>query len=211
LYGAIATALFERERTGVARRLEVAMQDAVYASLASNLGMQWASQGKEGVPPRTGNRHGGLAEAPYNVYRTQDGYIAIICVGEVHWAALAAIMGKPELATDAKFASLAQRVIHMDEIDAIVSGWTLQSSTDDLFRRMIACRVPCAPVRTLEQVMHDPNLHARGALEWIDHPEFGRIVVQHSPLRFDGSKPRELEPSRKLGADTERVLAEIGT
>ena len=59
LYAAIATALFERERTGVGRLVEVSMQEAVYASLSSNLGLWYGSGGR--APPRTGNHHGGLA------------------------------------------------------------------------------------------------------------------------------------------------------
>ena len=68
LFGAIMTALYEREHTGVARVVEVAMQDAIYSSLASNLGMLHA-RGAE-APARTGNRHGGLGVSPYNVYTT---------------------------------------------------------------------------------------------------------------------------------------------
>jgi len=56
--------------------------------------------------------------------------------------------------------------------------------------------------------MNDPNMHARGSLQWQDHPELGRIVVPHSPLRFAGAPLRPLTPSRKLGQDTREVLAE---
>ena len=66
--------------------------------------------------------------------------------------------------------------------------------------------MPCAPVRDLQEVMNDPNMHARGALQWQNHPEHGRIVVPHSPLRFAGVTPRPLEPSHALGADTAAVL-----
>ncbi|MYM00149.1 CoA transferase [Novosphingobium sp. FGD1] len=206
LYGAITTALFERERTGIARRLEVAMQDAVYASLASNLGMHWGGEGDASLPARTGNRHGGLAEAPYNVYPTADGYIAIICVGEAHWRSLARLMGAEALADDERFATLKARVEHMDLIDATVTDWTSRHPSSALFEQMMAAHVPCAPVRTLDEVVADANMHARGALAWIEHPEYGRIVVQQSPFRFDGVPRIPLAPSRPLGADTQDIL-----
>lgn len=208
LYAAIATALFDRQRTGVARRVEVAMQDAVYASLSSSLGMFWGANGKD-IPARTGNRHGGLAESPYNVYATADGFIAIICVTEAHWQALVRAMGKAALAGDPRFATLTSRVANMALVDEIVAEWTRDIPTETLFRLLMAAKVPAAPVRNLDEVMNDPNMHARGTLEWIDHPELGRIVVQQSPFRFDGVPPVPLEPSRKLGSDTDGFLAQL--
>ncbi len=206
LYGAITTALYERERTGIGRQVEVAMMDAVYPSLSSSLGLHFGTGGD--VPPRTGNRHGGLAEAPYNVYPAADGYIAIICVGDVHWRSLLVAMDRQDLADDPRFASLRDRVAHIDDVDAAVSAWTAGQSKEALFAGLMAHRVPCAPVRSLDEVVHDPHMHERGALQWQDHPELGRIVVQHSPLRFAGSPLRELQPSRTLGADTDALLAE---
>lgn len=206
LYGAITTALYERERTGIGRQVEVAMMDAVYPSLSSSLGLHFGTGGD--VPPRTGNRHGGLAEAPYNVYPAADGYIAIICVGDVHWGSLLVAMDRQDLADDPRFASLRDRVAHIDDVDAAVSAWTAGQSKEALFAGLMAHRVPCAPVRSLDEVVHDPHMHERGALQWQDHPELGRIVVQHSPLRFAGSPLRELQPSRTLGADTDALLAE---
>jgi formyl-CoA transferase len=209
LYGAIVTALYEREHAGVARRVEVAMQDAVYPSLSSNLGMQWAQHDNSNPPPpRTGNRHGGLAESPYNVYPTSDGWIAIICVGEAHWKSFAGVMGQPELAADPRFVTLGKRVAAMDEVDAIVGAWTSQRTKEQAFDELMASGVPCAPVRDLKEVMNDPNMHARGSLQWQNHPELGRIVVQHSPLRFAGVTPCTLEPSKRLGAYTASVLRE---
>jgi CoA:oxalate CoA-transferase len=206
-YGAIVTALYERERTGIARRLEVSMQDAIYASLSSNLGKHWSS-GAQGDQARTGNRHGGLAECPYNVYPTLDGHVAVMCVGDDHFRTLATVMGQPGLADDPRYATLKSRVAQMDVIDAIVEAWTRPQTTKDVFDLLVAAHLPSAPVRDLDQVMNDPNMHARGALARIDHPEFGPMVVQHSPLRYDGVPQRPLEPSRPLGADTAKVLDE---
>jgi formyl-CoA transferase len=204
LYGAIVTALYEREKTGVGRQVEVAMLDAVYPSLSSSLGLYHGTEGN--VPSRTGNRHGGLAEAPYNVYPTSDGYIAIICVGDVHWRSLLTAMGREDLAEDPRFTSLKDRVAHVDEIDRVVGNWTEGLAKQALFELLQRHRVPCAPVRELREVVNDPHMHERGALQWQDHPELGRIVVQQSALRFHGSAPRPLEPSRTLGADADRVL-----
>ena len=73
LYGAITTALFEVERTNQGRSVEVSMADAAYFTLATHLG-QWQ---KTGTTMRNGNRHAGLAMAPYNVYECADGHLAL--------------------------------------------------------------------------------------------------------------------------------------
>ena len=204
LYGGIVTALFERERTGRGRTVEVAMLDAVYASLSSTLGMCFGLGWQEAE--RTGNRHGGLAESPYNVYPTSDGYIAIICVGETHWKNLLEAMQRPDLHDDPRFENLKSRVAHMDVVDELVTAFTRRSNKQDLFALLMKHRVPCAPVRTLMEVVNDPHLHQRGMLQWIDHPEHGRIVVQSSPLRSEGAPPVPHPPRRKRGADNEDVL-----
>jgi CoA:oxalate CoA-transferase len=203
LYAALVTALFDRERTGLGRRVEVSMQEAVYPSLASSLGRLAA--GIEQGPMRTGNRHGGLAEAPYNVYPTADGFIAILCVGEHHWESLLDAMGREELRGDPRFETLASRVQNMDAVDALVSDFTRRRNKQALFELLIGLQVPCAPVRELAEVVADPHLHARRALESVDHPIYGPMVLPHSPLRFDGLSPLPIEPSRELGADNARI------
>ena len=67
--------------------------------------------------------------------------------------------------------------------------------------------MPCAPVRTLQEVVNDPHLHERGSLQWIDHPEYGRIVLPASPLRFPGVEPVAYQPSAALGQNTAQILA----
>lgn len=206
LYGAVVTALYEREKTGKGRLVEVSMQEAVYASLSSNLGLYFDAGAN--VPPRTGNRHGGMAESPYNVYPTIDGYIAIICVGETHWKSLVKAMNHPELDSDPRFASLKTRVRNMDTVDEIVSSFTRQYTKQALFELLTKHRVPCAPVRDLDEVVNDPHLLARRALEWLEHPDLGRIPVPNSPMRYDGVDPKTLIPSRRLGQDSGAVYGE---
>ena len=206
LFGAIMTALYEREKTGVGRLVEVSMQEAVYASLASNLGLHH-SMGNA-VPPRTGNRHGGLAEAPYNVYPTSDGHIAIICVNETHWKSLLAVMQRQDLLTDPRYLDLKSRVAHMDEIDALVGSFTSRFAKQELFDLLMKNHVPCSPVRDLDEVVNDVHMHARRALEWVEHPMYGRVCLPNSPLRFDGVEPIEILPSGELGSDNREVYGD---
>jgi crotonobetainyl-CoA:carnitine CoA-transferase CaiB-like acyl-CoA transferase len=206
LYAGIMTALFERERTGMGRLVEVSMQEAVYASLSSNLGLHYGSHGQ--APARTGNRHGGLAESPYNVYPTRDGHIAIICVGEAHWQSLLSAMDRQDLLTEPRFADLKQRVAHMDEVDELVSAFTARFDKQPLFELLMQCRVPCAPVRDLNEVVNDRHMHERRALEWVEHPMYGRVCLMNSPLRFQGSEPAQIRPSGELGRDNRAVYGE---
>ncbi len=206
LYGAVMTALFERSLTNQGRLVEVSMQEAVYASLSSNLGLMLGND--QTVPMRTGNRHGGLAEAPYNVYPTSDGYIAIICVGETHWRSLVRVMERPELQDDPRFANLGARVANMDAVDALVGEFSARFGREELFQLLLKNRVPCAPVRDLQDVTHDPHMLARRAIEWIDHPDLGNVPLPNSPMRYEGTEPLPIVPSRRLGEDNDKVYGD---
>lgn len=207
LYGAIMTALFEVARNGKGRVVEVSMQDAIYASMASNIGMHHASKGTG--PTRTGNRHGGLGISPYNVYKAADGYVVLNCPGDHHFYAVLDVMGCPELKEDPRFVSRTSRVKHMFEVDDLLNGWMKDLPKNSVAQMMLDAGVPCAPVRDLVEVMEDENMHARRSLQRIDHPELGQVILPHSPMRYEGSALREIDPSHPLGADREAILAEL--
>jgi formyl-CoA transferase len=206
LFGAIMVALYERGHTGVARVVEVSMQDATYASLASNLGMLHARG--DDAPARTGNRHGGLGVSPYNVYPTNDGYVVLNAPGDHHFRAILEVMGRQDLMDDPRFLTRTSRVQNMKAVDDLVEAWTKTLGRNEIARRMLAAKVPCAPVRELSEVTVDENMHARGSLQWVDHPTLGRVVLPHSPLVFEGTKRRAIEPSLPLGASNQKVFGE---
>jgi len=207
LYAAIMTALYERERTGKGRVVEVSMQDAIYASLASNYGMLHARGAA--APARTANRHGGLGISPYNAYPTLDGYVVLNCPGDHHFRALLDAMGRSDLSEDPRFLTRSTRVANVDAVDELIESWTKTLTKNEVARRMLAASVPCAPVRDLSEVMNDENMHARGSLQWIDHPDLGRVVLPHSPLVFEGTGRRPIEPSLPLGASNEAVFGKL--
>ena len=205
LYGAVMTALFQRERTGEGCSVEVAMLDSVYPALMSSLGLFFGGTGD--TPTRTANRHSGLAESPYNVYPTTDGHLALICVTDAHWRSLVVVMGRPDLAAREDLATRVQRVARMDEVDEIVGAWTATFPKEELAAKLRAAKVPCAPVREIGEVVVDPHLHQRGMLQEVDHPEYGRLTVPHSPLHV-GPYRAELTPSPALGQDNEAVYGQ---
>jgi len=196
LYGAIMTALYDRERSGEGRLVEVAMQETVYSSLAASFEYYHRTGNP---PPRTGNRQAGLSSTPYNVYPCNDGHVAIHVVTEAHWTNLIKAMGREELGEDPRFKTNADRVAHMDETDAMVSEWTRTLGKMAVFARLKAGRVPCAPVRTAPEVMNDPHMHERGMLERVEHPELGPIVLPTNPLRLHGLPKAPMVPSPTIG------------
>ncbi|MEX3944494.1 CaiB/BaiF CoA transferase family protein [Paraburkholderia sp. BR10937] len=206
LYAGVLTALYERHFTGKGRLVEVAMQETVYPTLASNLSFYYDF---DEIPPRTGNEHGGRSAAPYNVYAAKDGHVAIIGVTEGHWSSLCKAMGLEHLSGDPRFVSNVERVRHMEETDAHVSAWVGTLTRDEACAVLEAHKVPHAPVRNAVEVTNDPHMHERGFLEWIDHPQFGRVAVADSPLRLHGTDHLPAAASARLGAHTREVMTSV--
>jgi len=205
LYGAITTALLDRERTGKVRAVEVAMFEAIYPALASNLGLM--SGTNKDRSPRTGNQHGGLSISPYNVYECRDGHCAILANNEHQWQALARYFDQAQAIDDPRYATMFDRVKHIDEVDVMVADWVRDHDKEDLFKGLVAVGVPCSPVRELSEVMVDEHLHARGALVHLDHPLYGPVTLPTSPMVYEGMERGIRWPSRSLGQDQARLNA----
>jgi crotonobetainyl-CoA:carnitine CoA-transferase CaiB-like acyl-CoA transferase len=208
LAAGILGALLHRERTGQGQRVEVAMLDASVIALASAIGALFDAD--PGVPPRTGNRHPALAMAPYNVYPTRDGHVAIFTASERHWHSVARVLGREDLLDDPAYASTPARAARMEEIDAMVEAWTRVRTKAEVLETLTGAHVPCAPVQTARDVVEDPHLLARGTWVDVEHPRRGKTRVPISPIRLHASGPSEVRrPAPLLGQDTDRVLAEL--
>ncbi len=202
LFGAIVAALYRRGVDGAGCLIDLSMQDCLFPALSTALGAYFFA-GRQ--PPRTGNRHAALSAAPYNVYRAADGHVAIICIREGHWRNLVAAMDRPELLDRDEFADMPSRARNMEALDAEVEGWTSSLPKAEVFRIAQEHDVICAPVKSLEEVVNDPQLHARGTLEWVQHQTLGRIALCHSPLRFVDRELPALSEVPYLGADNREI------
>lgn len=204
----IISALYQRERTNEGQYVEVGMFDAIYPLLASPVAA-WVRQ--LGTPARTGNRHPGLALAPYNVYEVADGYIALICVTDEHWCNLLELIGRPELLNDDRFETKVKRARNVEAVDAIIKEWISERSKDDVVDELIAEEIPAAPVQTIEEIVTDPHLDHRGMLNQLPNKGEGReeLPVAGMPIKFsDGERP-DIEPSPSVGEHTEEVLSDV--
>jgi CoA:oxalate CoA-transferase len=203
LYAAVITKLFERERTGRGGFIDVAMQDSVLPTLATILGAYYHQD--RVLPTRKGNRHPALTMAPYNVYPAADGHVAIICIRDGHWRALAGAMGREDLLARADLATMQLRAEAMETVDAIVSAWTLTRPKFELLATMQAAGVPSAVVRNVEEVIADDHLLQRGMLRHVDHPVLSDIVLPDSPINIATGRTVEPRLAPSLAEGNRRV------
>jgi crotonobetainyl-CoA:carnitine CoA-transferase CaiB-like acyl-CoA transferase len=207
LYSAVVTALLQREQTGAGIVLDVAMQDSVLPTLASIIGAYYYHD-KE-VPARTGNKHAGLALAPYNVYPSLDGHVSIICIRNSHWRSLVAAIGRPELVQEKRYETMPQRAELMDEVDEIVSSWTSTRTKAEGLKVLQEFGVPSAMVRDVEEVLADSHLHERGMLRDVKHGLLGDITLPNSPINIAFGDTGEPGMEPELGASNEAVYGEM--
>jgi crotonobetainyl-CoA:carnitine CoA-transferase CaiB-like acyl-CoA transferase len=208
LFGAVAAALFQRERTGRGQIVEVSMHDTIYPMLASSLGGLHNDPARQ-LPERTGNRHSGMAVAPYNIYPASDGWLAIICISERHWHGVATALGRAELIDDPRFRTERDRVTNIDAVDEEVSSVTKTRTRAELVDDLQAAGVPCAPVKSVREVDTDEHLIERGMITYVEHPNRGRVPVPGCPMRLSDSPVGPLRAAPLLGASTEDVVAEL--
>ena len=206
LYAGIVTALYEREKTGLGGVVEVAMQEAIYPVLTSNIASLHKNKWKQ--PARRGNKHPTQGSAPYNVYETTDGYIAIICVKDAHWISLLKVIAREDLLTDQRFKTQALRATNEGIVDEIVENWTKTKTKDQAAELLKTNKIPAAPVRNLEEVTQDEHMHERGMLNNIDHPTMGAVVLPKSPIRFHKTPESEINIEPTIGQHTREVLVE---
>ena len=206
LYSGIVTALMDAQRTGQGRQVEVAMLEALYPALATNLSAMHTNQGRQ--PERRGNRHPARGAGPYNVYRCKDGHIAVTCSRDTHWDQFILLMKRPELADDERFNTNSSRARHDDELNELVGHWTSLLTQSEALEALAEYRIPAAPVRELDAVMRDEHMHVRGTLHDVQHAQLGEVVLPTSPLKFSATPKPEVRPDPELGEHTDEVLSQ---
>jgi formyl-CoA transferase len=200
----VLAALIERERTGRGQQVDVALQDAVIPALASNIA-GWLTD-PEHAPERTGNRHGGMRESPYNVYATADGWVAILAISEPHWRAVAELIGREDLRDDPGLASPAGRVARIDEIDAAVSAWSERRTSAEVSAALQSAGVPASQVRTVAQLVAQELTRPAPMIQRALGSDHEPTYTLGAAVRLRNHPPRPAGAVPSLGEHTATVL-----
>lgn len=198
---AIIAALFARERTGVGQKVDSSLLEAEVACLIP-YGSDYLASGK--VPGRNGNAHPNIV--PYQSFNTADGYMVVGAASEGNWQRLCQAIARPELANDPRFVKNAQRVANRKELIGILTEVFLKRDTASWIRLLGDAGIPCAPVKTIDQVFCDPQVLHRDMLLEVEHPTAGTVRMAGMPLKFSSTPTSVRLPPPLLGQHTEEIL-----
>lgn len=205
----IMAALFERTLTGRGQHVDVSLQDAVLPTLTSNFA-SWLTN-PDTAFERTGNRHGGMRESPYNVYATTDGWIAILCISEPQWRGLCELIERLDLRDDPSLATNHGRAQRMLEIDDIVSEWTTRYPSVEAITLLQGAGVPCAQLKTVLQVVEDESGRSLPMLRHVVGEDGADTYTFGSPIRLSDHEPLAPMPVSVLGAQNDEVLGALAS
>jgi formyl-CoA transferase len=203
----ILAAIIQRGATGLGQQVEVAQQDSVVNLLRIHLRETYAT----GKPaPRQGNRS--AAAAPSNLYRCRpfgpNDYVFIHVATVEMWKSLTTIVGRPELGDDLRYADRRDRVQFVDELDAMIEGWTEKRTKGEVLEILAGAGVPCGAVLDSKEVLSDPHLRQRGFLVDLEHPRRGTYPMPGNPVRMSAS-PTDVTRAPLLGEHNAEVYGAL--
>ena len=196
--------IIEARSTGRGRDIDVSLFDVAMGNL-NYVAAWYLNEGhKVGRAPRSA--HPSLT--PSQLYRTQDGWIFIMCNKEKFWPALCAAIDRPDWAAHPDYANFAARLAHREQLTEALDAVLGTASTEQWLARF-AGKVPAAPVYDVAQALDNPFAHEQGLILEAPHPARGSIRTVASPIRCPGEAPLVgIAPT--LGEHTQALLAELG-
>ena len=206
-YAAFGTvmALLERQRSGRGQVVDIALVEGAFSYMECHI-PAYAELGA--VARRSGSRVSG--NAPNNLYTTSDGrHIHMAAANDAVFKRLAALMERPDLPGDPRFAEGIKRAQNEDAIDVIVGAWIGARSLDEVEAAFTEAGVPAARVYTVEDIFADPHFGARDMLLEVPDDDLGSVTVTGVVPKLSATPGGVRWAGRAKGADTRRVLAEL--
>jgi crotonobetainyl-CoA:carnitine CoA-transferase CaiB-like acyl-CoA transferase len=199
----ILLAHITRARTGKGQFLDIALLDSAVSVLGLPVGIVAATGSS---PGRLGNEHPSLA--PYEPYPARDGQVVVAVANPRLWTRFCAAVGLEALEHDPRFATNGDRLVNRAALNLEIRARFADQTVDSLIERLSAAGVPCGRVRTIEEVLRDPQLAFRQMLVDVPTGE-GVVKVPGNPVKLSDVPAIAPGPPPALGADTDAIRARL--
>jgi len=200
---AIAMALYQRERTGTGRQIDISLFDALVSMVEFPIVRYGLT--REPLPGR-GDRHPSIT--PYGVFKAQDDSLAIVVGSHPLWEKLCRALGREDWLTDPRFATNAERTVHVDALQQEIEESLAQDRASVWIDRLLAEGVPVAPINRVSDLFDDVQVRERGMLTTLEQPGFGEVTVAGTPIHWEQTGDRDYRAAPRLGEHTRRVLCD---
>ncbi len=200
----ILAALQARSISGEGQYLDIALFDSELGWLA-NVASNYLISGKN--PKRYGNAHANIV--PYQSFRAGDGWFVVAVGNDRQFESLCRVIGRPELAEDARFKTNSARVENREALIELLNPVFATKSVGE-WLDLIGEQFPCGPINNFEQVFSLPHVKEREMLVQMEHPTIGSLPLVGSPLKMSGTPVEYRLPPPLKGEHTRAVLADLG-
>lgn len=201
----IMAALLARAQTGRGQHVDIGMLDATAALLTYQAAIHFAT-GQS--PTRLGNRHPTIA--PYETFAAADGDVVIAVGNDAIWRRFCEATRLGELADDPRFATNRARLEHYEDLRPLIAERLATEPRASWLARFTFAGVPSGSVRSVGEVLDDPQLAAREMIHTVPHPAVGPVNVIGSPVKLSDTPATVRTPPPVLGQHTDPLLAELG-
>jgi CoA:oxalate CoA-transferase len=203
-YGAVVTALFFREKSGVGQYIDLSLSESIFHLHDNSLSSWLFSKGAEVPGPFGSHRNG---DSPHGFFKTEDGYLILVVLTH-RWEHLTDIIGMPQLRQDRRFLTMPDRSQNRYVLAVIVQEWISANfkTRDAAIKFFRDNGIIAAPVLTVAEAVNHPQFKERGAMETIEVPNFGPVALPKAPFHMSQTPPHIPPKVALLGEDNFEVL-----
>lgn len=194
------SAILARQFSGQGQHLDISAQEALVSIVRQELAF-YICEGRKPTRQKGIKKRGGI------LYQCRDGYVCIWA--GPHFLKLIKMIGDPDWAQTELFQDPVLRMEHMEEFNTLVTVWTMEHTRIEIEQAAIAAVVPCAPVRSVNELCDDEQLAFRDYFVEIDHPAAGSLKYPGAPFKLSETPWETKSPAPLLGADNERVYSDM--
>lgn len=202
---AILASLLSRVRTGEGQYIDTSLFEAALAYTFWESNEYWAT----GIAPqRLGTSH--RLSAPYQVFATEDTWIAIGAANQRNWELLVKAINRVDLLQNADFATNADRMKNLSQLVTTLTATLKTRTTEEWLQILDKAAVPCGPVLSLDEVYQHPQVKARAMDMEVQHPIAGTIYAIGFPVKYSSTPGHMYRPAPVLGQHTFAMLESLG-